>query len=340
MIRCRYIAAFVLPLLLGFHVVAQDNLQDIMERGMTLHDQGKYELSLIEYNKALELAPKSAWVNYETAVSYYYMGNKDKAMKHAKTGVKEKSENGVQCVILLGTLYDEMGASKKSVKAYKKGIKDYGDYYLLWFNLGVTANSMGDYELAEEAFLKSAGNKRDHASSHYALAAVHMVQGNRAEAMLPLYFFLMIEPATQRSQHAYADLHDLWSQGVERKDSTNISLTLSPLSDDKDGMRMTEFMITLIEASSTLKENANKTEFEQFRDKSKSLFEFMGDLDLEDRNDLFTNYYIPFFARIAKSEHLSVFTHFIRQSTSEESADWINTHADELEAFFVWLDEE
>lgn len=338
--RLAHIALMLLGLLLGSFGVAQDNFETIMQRGLDLHNQGKYELSLIEYNKALKMAPKSAWVNYEMAMSYYYMGKKEKALGHAKTGVKEKSENGVQCVVLLGTIYDELGKSKKSIKAYKKGVKDYGDYYLIWFNLGVSANGMGDLELAEKAFLKSASNKRDHASSHYALAAVKMQQGKKAEAMLPIYFFLLLEPDTDRSQRAYADLRDLWAQGVEKTDSNQISLTLAPMDGKKeDPSRMADFMVTLIEASSTLKENASKTEFEQYRDKTKKYFDFLTGLDFEGRQDLLTTYYIPFFGRLAKSEHMDAFTHFIRQSSSRESQDWIQSHADDLEALFVWLDE-
>ena len=136
-----------------------DSLRTIMERGIAYADNGQFDLSLLEYQKVFNEDPKNAWVNYEMALSHYYMGNKLRAEKFAKTAAKERSENGLQAIILLGAIYDERGEHNQSVKIYQKGLKSFGDYYLLWYNLGVTANTMQDFELAEEAFTSAIQNK-------------------------------------------------------------------------------------------------------------------------------------------------------------------------------------
>lgn len=327
-------------LLLCSVAAAQDSLEEIMERGIAFHEEGKYELSLIEYKKALAMEPKNAWVNYELGLSYYYLGNAAKAKKHAEVAAREKSEHGLQAVILLGTILDEEGEEKRSVKVYKKGIKQYGDYYLLWFNLGVTANAMGDYELAQEAFEKAVGNKLDHASSHYALASIKMIQGRRPDAMLPLYFFLLLEPTSERSQHACSDLMELWNQGITVNNDTSISLTVNPPEKgEEEGMQSADFYITILAASGTLEQNTGKSEFDLFRDHSKDFFNYLVNIDYGSRDDFWTRYYIPFFIRLGQSEHMDAFVHYISQSSNEESRHWVDKHTDELEEMFNWLDE-
>ncbi len=152
---------------------------EIMKRGIDHSEDGSYELALLEYQKALGIEPKSGFVNYEIALAHYQMGNKTKALEYAKKAVKEDSEHGVQATIMIGTVHDELGNYNESVKAFKKGIKKFGNYYLIWFNLGVTANTARDFDLAEEAFLASIANRLEHVNSHYGLASVMMRQNRR-----------------------------------------------------------------------------------------------------------------------------------------------------------------
>ena len=315
-----------------------DSIPSIMDRGMALHDEGKYEMSLVEYRKALEMEPKNGFVNYEMALSYYYLGDKVHAEEFAKTASKEDSESGVQGVILLGSLYDEQGNGKKSVKTYKSAIKRFGDYYLIWFNLGVTYNGMGQNEDAADAFENALANKLDHSSSHYALGTMQQLQGKRAEAMLPLYFFLMLEPDTDRSKQAVASLNDLWSQGVSRDGDENITISIGAES-SKDPMRMSDMMISILQASDGLEQNEGKSDFELYHEKTTALFKYLAEMDLSNRDDYYTQYYIPFFQRIADSEHSVAFTHYVLHSLYPESRKWVELNTEQLESFFNWLDE-
>ena len=336
MIKTIYIS-LLLSISTLFALAQADSIPQIMERGIALHEEGKYELSLIEYRKALELEPKNAFVNYEMALSYYFMNKKDKAEDYAKAAASEESETGVQGVILLGTLYDEQGKTKKSIKTYENALKRFGDYYLIWFNLGVTYSGMNELEKASEAFSKAANNRLDHSSSHYALATMKQLQGKRAEAFLPMYFFLLLEPDSERSPKAVTSINDMWKQGVSEKSETEITINLAP-STGNDPINASELFISMLEASKNLEENEGKTDFELHLDKATKLFKFMSELDLGKRDDYYTQYYIPFFLRIAESEHMEAFLHYTLQSGSEASRQWVATHTGELDAFFTWLD--
>ncbi len=337
MIKTTFIS--ILSVMLSMISMAQaDSIPQIMDRGIALHEEGKYELSLIEYRKALDLEPKNAFVNYEMALSYYFMNKKDKAEEHAKIASQEESETGVQGVILLGTLYDEQGKTKKSIKVYESALKRFGDYYLIWFNLGVTYNGMNELVKAADAFAMAANNRLDYSSSHYGLATMKQLQGKRAEALLPMYFFLLLEPDSERSPKAVASINDIWKQDVSEKSETEITFNLAPTT-GSDPMNASELFISMLEASKNLEENEGKSDFELHQEKAEKLFSFMAELDLEKRDDYYTQYYIPFFSRIGESEHIEAFLHYALQSGSRDSREWVVAHADELDAFFTWLDE-
>lgn len=334
-----YIVCAALLFTNAAQVYAQsDSIQRIIERGMDLHTQGKYELSLVEYRKAHKIEPSNPLLNYEMALSYYYMGDKVKSEDHAAVAAKDMSESGVHAVILLGTLYDERGKPKKAIKLYEKAAKDFSDYYLIWFNLGVTANGMGDYELAASAFEKAVTNRLDHGNSHYALGTMMQIQGRRAEAMLPMYFFLLLEPDSDRSRNILATLNDLWTQGISMENDKNVTITLDIEDDVNVGLQSSDMMISMLEVAKSLKQNEGKSDHELYVEKLKGFFAYLGEVDLHPRKDFYTGYYIPFFVKIGQSEHLEAFVHFVLQSTDTASAEWVNTHPNELQDFFDWLD--
>ncbi|GAB5538995.1 MAG: hypothetical protein Salg2KO_10980 [Salibacteraceae bacterium] len=307
-----------------------------MERGIAEFDDGRYELALIEYRKAYEVAPKNAFVNYEMALAYYNLGNIKKAQEFAKVAAKEDSESGVQGVVLLGTIYDEQGNTKKSIKTYEKAIKRFGDYYLLWFNLGVTYSSMADYDMAAKAFMKSANNRLDHTNSHYALASMMQLQGRRAEAMLPLYFFLMLEPNTDRSLQAATTLSDLWSEGVSRDGSGTINIDVSA-SEISNTIESSEIMVSMIQARTLANDSGSVMDLH--KERGQALFPYLSDLEFPKRNDFYTQYYIPVFGKIGDSQYMEAFINYVFQAMDPEAKQWVNDNTESLEEFFTWLDE-
>lgn len=331
---------FVLITLFSLGLRGQDSLvQKIMLKGIDLHDQGQYDAAILEYEKALDLAPKDAFVNYELALSHYYKKDYNKTIEFASRASKENSESGLQAVILLGSVYDEIGQYKRSVKTLEKGIKDYGDYYLLWYNLGVTATEHGDLSGATDAFLSAVNNKLDHTNSHFALGRVLLAQERRAEAIYPLMFCALLDPAGDRSPIVYQSIEQAFGAGVERNSEGATTITLNVGDKEKNtAMRSAEMMMSMLEASRNLEKYEGLTEEEIDMEIIASFLKFMTELNLGKREDFFTRYYIPFFGAIAESEHMPAFYHFIRMSVYPSSQQYCDEHAQELQAFFDWLD--
>lgn len=304
-----------------------------MVRAQQFFDNGQYELALVEYRKLYEEDKKSAVLNYEMAAAHYYLENFDKSQSFAKAAMKETSETGVQAAILLGAIYDAKKQHKKSMKVYKKATETYGDYYLLWYNYGVTANGIGAYDKAAEAFGKSALNRLDHGSSHLALGTVYSNLGRRAEALVSLYFFLLLEPNGDRANTAWNTIDQLWEQGVKREADGDINMSMS-MQRDPEAIPGSELMINMLQASMLGGEDKDGKMMPRFQ----SLIRFLNEADLGERNDIYTNYYLPFFESVVFSEHMDAFAHYVQQQRVPTSAQWVVSHTEELEAFFDWLD--
>ncbi|NQV51642.1 MAG: tetratricopeptide repeat protein [Flavobacteriales bacterium] len=319
---------------------AQDSVvQEIMTRGIELHDQGHYDAAITEYEQALALKPKDAFVNYELALSHYYKEDYDKTIAYASVAAAEESESGLQAVILLGSVYDQTGDYKRSLKTLEKGIKTFGDYFLIWYNIGVTATGHEDFEKAEEAFVKAVNNKLDHTNSHFALGRILLAQDRRVEAVYPLLFCALLDPNSERSAIVYQSVEQAFGAGVVRENDTTTGITMTVgQKGEGQAIRSAELMMSMLEASRYLEKYDTLTEEEIDVEVMSSFLRFMAELDLGKRDDFFTNYYIPFFGAVAESEHMTSFYHFIRMSMYPSSQQWYDEHAQAMQDLFDWLD--
>jgi Tfp pilus assembly protein PilF len=312
--------------------------QAFMRQGIAYSDQGQFDLAIIEFSKAIEREPKSGFIHYELALSYYYKGDLASAVPHAKKAMKEESEHGLQAVILLGSIYDTQGKYKQSIKVFEKGIHRFGDYYLIWYNLGVTAASHDDHARAEEAFEHAVRNKLDHANSHFALARTYLQQERRVEALYPLLFCAMVEPAAERSAAVYQSIQSLFRFGVSREGSdTKIELQM-PSTGSRDAFRSAELMMSMLEASRNLEQFQGVDPQEVDREILMQFLNYMGKSGLGTSGTIMHDYYIPFFAQIANGPHATTFHYYIQMSASDAAKQWCDQHVNELEEMFDWLD--
>ena len=84
------------------------------------------------------------------------------------------------------------------------GIKNYNDNdYLLYHSLGIVYNRLNQFDKAEAAFLNALNINRNHAGSTFGLGISEFYQNNRVQSLCALFYFLMLEPSSQRAKTAY-----------------------------------------------------------------------------------------------------------------------------------------
>lgn len=318
-------------------VNGQDNqFNSLIQQGIELHDNGEYEKAIEKYNEALEIQPNSSLANYEISYSYLALQDYKNAEKYSKLVIDSKNGNELHSYIVYGTALDLLGKTKKSIKAYEKALEEY-DHYLLHYNHAISCFNSGEIEKAYKSALNAIMNNASHASSHLLLSNIMEQQGSRIKTVLPLYFFLLIEPNSSRSNSVYQMLTSKLDYGVEKTSEKNINVSI-PFNESEDSdFGVVEMMISLSKASNYTEDNVGKTEMELFAENNKSIFSVLGELK-KDNKGFWWEFYVPFFYDIVQNNHSKAYSYYISQSSGKQEVyDWVESNGEELDNFLNWI---
>lgn len=319
----------------------QSKIDSLVQVGIKYHDNGEYDKAINAYKEALKIDPKSTLINYEISFSYLNAGDNKNAIKHSDIVLKQKKDNLLPAYITKGSALDNLGKTEQSIKLFNEALEKVGDYYLLYYNLGIDYVKIKDIKNAEIAFTKAIQGNPKHPSSHYGLALLESENDNRVQSLLSLYYFLLLEPSSKRSEIAYKLLKKQLGGYVQKdKDNPmNINITLNPKSVESE-FGAAETMLAMLEASNSLEENKNKTPDELFIDNTKSFFSVLGELydnDPKDKDNIWWKFYVPFFYDLAKSEYMDVFCYYISQYSNDKAAEWLKANNEKFDNFGKWL---
>jgi tetratricopeptide (TPR) repeat protein len=316
-----------------------DQVLDLVGQGVELHRQGSYKEALNKYEEALKIDPESALANYEIAYTYFVMGDHSNSIKHCKLVLEVESDIDYLAYVVMGSSLNMSGDPTKAIETFEKGLAKYPDDNLLNYNHALTCFQQGLLEKSEASAIRAIKARAGHASSHLILAYTMHQLGNRIKAMIPLYFFLYVEPGTDRSYEAYLVLNELVFKGVERKDEMNINLTISSLGDGAEFATLDMF-VSLVAASRFTEEKQSMNDLEFFANFTESFFEMLN-LDKSGATSFWNQFYILFFNDLKSSGHSEAFSYFISQSAFPELViEWVERNPEALEEFFLWTESE
>jgi tetratricopeptide (TPR) repeat protein len=312
-----------------------NNILQLVEQGIKLHDEGNFEEAIMTYNKALEIDPNSELVNYEIGMTYFANGDYEKALKYSGFGLKNGTQYYRQSVVIYGSCLDELGNTEKAIKFYKRAIKDFPGDYMLHYNIAVSYVKLNQSDKAVENLIEGISNNNLHPSSHYLLGQIMYEQGDRVKSILPLYNFLLLEPQSNRSEEAYELLLSQLNQGVNKKSDKEIDVTI-PMGNKKDDeFGAADLMISLSSASRYTEENKEKSDIELFYESSESIFKILGELKKKQQG-LWWDYYVPLFYNIAKNGHAKAFSYYI-SLTQIPAKIWVEQNVEDVDNLFEYL---
>jgi len=325
---------FILVSLVSLNCFSQSpKINDLVGEGIKYHDQGEYEKAISYYKKALGIDENSSLVNYE--IAYSYLGSKDykNAVKYSKKVIKLKEGHELSAYITYGNALDMMGKANKAIKMYEKAIKDY-DNYLLYYNHAFACLNSNHLDKAYTSAIKAINKKSSHASSHLILSKIMEKKGSRVKAMLPLYFFLLIEPNSERAAIEYQTLRAYMNHGISRTNDKTINIQVP--SDNDPSFGAAEMMISMSKVSSSLDENKNKTDLELFADTNKKVLGILGELK-KDNKGFWWDFYVPFFNGLVKEDLITAYSYYISLSMGDKAVNWIDENKVEFEKFKNYL---
>lgn len=355
----RLVCLLILSVL-SFPATTQENawspnpeVDELMRSGIEYHDGGDYDKAIECYERALNLAPDIPGIYYELAFSYLYKGNPEEALKHSQKGIdlalawnKESELPGLYD--LKGSALDDLGRHEEAVEVYLDALNRFDmNSTRLYYNLGLTYYRMGERDKARDSLAQSLINDPFHPSSNFLLGKICYEQGRKSQSLYCLCYFLLLEPYTERSGEAYSTIEQLMSS-----DENGIAVS------DSGNFTAFDIMISLLfdenESSGTSPKSSGETDEDTTPDerfmKKLDVFFSAGHAPLvqslrriesyHPADDLWWEFYVPFFFRLTKSEHFETFCRYIGMSVSPESMAWLNENEEKVETMFEWLNTE
>ncbi len=326
-------------LLCNIPLFAQSNsVSTLMDKGNLLYDQGDYEAALVTYNAALEIDKNSDFANYEIANTYLALQKFQECVTYINKVLKTKNTLHNQAYLLKGTALDMMGKPTDALEVYYAGLKKFPEDFLLQYNTALTLyNQKQDDEAIEHVIAAIEANPK-HKSSHLLLSQCMTFSNKRVQALMNMFYFLMLDNNSKRSGDAYIQLQKLFSQGVKSDGNNNISISLAH-TEDKDEFQSADLMLSLTEAVKFEDKNKGKTKGELFYDQAKIFFELLGTIKQKRKSQpIWWNVYIPFFNSLVQSGNDEAFCYYISMKAADFSAaDWMKNNVEKEAKLLNWI---
>lgn len=177
---------------------AAEGSASIIDRGVKLHDEGKYKEAIQLYSTVSRNDSNYVWALYELGMSLeadsqhlLAKSTYEKALQFCKY---QEWEREADLLTNYGSLLDDMGQPELALTFYDRGIKKFPEHRLLKLNKATTLLKMDRFKESEE-LLKELLLMSPYAySAHYLLGLAALNQGKIAESFISFYSYLMVTP--------------------------------------------------------------------------------------------------------------------------------------------------
>jgi hypothetical protein len=170
-----------------------------------------------------------------------------------------------------------------------------------------------------------------HASSHFLLGMSMISQKKRAQAILALYNFLLLEPKTTRSASALLALEDAWKNAGKQKPNSKTV----PAEKEEDEFGTATLMMDMLEAAKNNEANKNKPAITLFAQNTNTIFTILGEAK-KDKKGFWWNFYIDYFYTLANNRHTEALCYYINQSKDDTYNVWLKDNLPKMEALSEW----
>lgn len=334
----RQIFIMIFSLMIASSLFGQvDRVNELIAQGVELHDQAKYDEAISKYKAALKLDKKSTLANYELSYTYFVTQQYKEAIKYSTNVIKLKADHQQAAYVVLGNSLDLVGKPLKAIKTYEEGLLQFPKSNLLNYNLAFTCLNQKQYDKAETAAINAILAKPSHGSSHIVLSAIMQAKGQRVQSILSLYYFLMLEPNSKRSNISYNNLRNQLGQGVEKKDEKIVNVTIPFASTLTSEFCSAEMMISLLAASNHVDENKDKSDMELFIKTNRGVFGMLGELN-KNKSGFWWDFYVTKFYDLVQSGNCEAYSYFISQSSNNDYViKWMKEHPEEMRKLAAWI---
>lgn len=325
----------------------KEEAKKLIKEGITLYDKGNYQDAINQYDKALQLDQDNVFALAEKAMSMISLQRYDEAIENCRQAIKKHpgDEALKNVYVTYGTAYDDLKQTKKSLKVYNEGLKLFPDFYLLYFNKGITLSSLQKYDDAIICFQQSTAHNPYHASSQNALARLLIASEKRIPALLAFSRFLILEPQTERAKENLNLLINIMKAHVKQTGQNTIDINISPtmLKDatrkrkaKENSFASTDLILSMDAALDYDEKNRDKTAVEQFIRKFETICTSLKENQTSNYG-FYWDYYVPYFLEMQDKHFIETFGYIAFATSGEpDVSPWLKSHQEDIKQFYTW----
>ena len=321
-----------LATLLFFTASAQSNDDPaaLVKQGVQLNTAGKYAEAIEKYNQALKLDSTYLFAGYQLAYSLSLSGKGMDGVPYLAKIIKANTSLAPAAYTLLGDIYDKNHQPVKAIEAYTNGTTAYPADKQLWYNFGLIYWHNRQYGEAEKCSVAALKLDPAYANAQRMYALVTFHQNKRAEALLGLCSFIVLEPGTAKSAEAYGNIQHILQGGALKPEPGETA----PRAIDANASALNQ---AITQAVSATAKNKFNTPADLLAAQLMAIFTAIGQTaEKQTGDDFFRKYMAAYFYKLAQSPNMPAFARLISQS-APESAQWLKDNPQQMAALNDWI---
>lgn len=316
-------------------LMAQDKESDaIYLQGKTYYEQKDFPKAINSYESALKLSPNNDNIRYELTQVYMEIGDYTSAIQHYNKMIRTDGLRMLDAFFMKGQAQYLLGQRKKAIKTYRQAIDVFPNDPLLYYNLARYEHEEHEYDAAELHLTEAIYLDKNHPSSHLLMAYIAISKKERVKAMLSLYYFLLLEPNSERAATAFQILLRLQKENISQQHYADIELKNEE--NQQDDFQIADMLISFLLVSQQEK-LTSQSDSEAFVIRNEIFFKTLSEL-MNDKNSFWWNTYVSFFRNMSELGYTEAYSYHISQTElNTEKIEWIKENANAVGKFYTWL---
>jgi antitoxin component YwqK of YwqJK toxin-antitoxin module/Tfp pilus assembly protein PilF len=302
----------------------------IIDKGITFHDEKKYEEAAAEYKKIGRNDTNYVLAMTELIITYIANGKDTQALELCDKIIDIPSSYIPSIMTYKADALDNLKRSDEAIKIYEEGMKKYPLNYSFTYELGVLKLRQEKYKEAHDLFVKTVKVNPYHANTHFQLGFIAMKQGKLIPTMLAWQFYLTIDNSSQRAQTLVNALENLAKNEFDFEKIVKVDAL-----DDQDDFSEIDALVKSKVALGKKYKSETKLNF-NITKQIQLIMEKM--VVAKDDKGFFMQFYAPFYADIYKNKFLETYSYVILAGMENKEVDaWVKKNTPKIDLFVKWL---
>ena len=310
-----------------------------MQRERQHHRDGAdFDGAIAAFQQILRENPDDVAAIYHLASSLFGKQEYAKSLAAANNGAKYKSQELAAFYLLIGTNLDRLDEPELAIKVYKNGMKVYPGDVQFPMNLAITYLNIGRPEDAKKSLKEAAAIDPNYPASHLGLGQLYFNGGYKAQAVLALCRFLVLEPASKRSAAALKTIQGIIETGIGPAEDSRLTIVVdATMRMDEGDFNAANVALSMLAAAPYLEKNKGKSEIRLAIENFTALFTVLSEGGKKKQSGFAGSYYRPYFVELKDRNYIEPFCYYIHQGGgSSEAASWLAQNGGRVNEFLNW----